>query len=205
MAIDPSTHLSYSSALNSYLTFCKLHHFDIDPTPETLSLYVTYQSTFINPKSVNSYLLGIANQMEVFFPNVHKNRNSAIVSRTLKSVKKSHGSPIHHKTPLSIRDLKIVHDDLFFLPNFLLAFMSYFVFPSSVFLIILVFMIFLKSPYELPSNGFKMHSPSGYLPIKLILPSREANLLFNKSKILPTPIMPLPTIYAPTISFLHSI
>jgi hypothetical protein len=73
MVIDASTHLTYTSALNSYLTFCKLHGFDIKSTPETLSLYVTYQSTFINPKSVDSYLSGIANQMEVFFPDVRHN------------------------------------------------------------------------------------------------------------------------------------
>src|SRR6266436_9534182 len=79
MSIDASTHLSYSSALNSYLTFCKLHDFNINPTPETLSLFVTFQSTFINPKSVDSYLSGIANQMEAFFLDVHKNRNSTLV------------------------------------------------------------------------------------------------------------------------------
>ena len=62
MSIDASTHLSYTSALNSYLTFCKLHNFDINPTPETLSLYVMYQSTFINPKSIDSYLSRIANK-----------------------------------------------------------------------------------------------------------------------------------------------
>ena len=70
MAINTATHLFYTSALNTYLTFCKLHDFDIGPTPETLSLYVIYQSMFINPKSIDSYLSGIANQMESFFPEV---------------------------------------------------------------------------------------------------------------------------------------
>ena len=131
MAIDTSTHLSYTSALNSYLTFCKLHNFDINPTPETLSLYITYQSSFINPKSVDSYLSSIANQMEVFFPDVRRNRNSALVSRTLKGAKRRHGSPIHRKTPLSLEDLKVVyndlklstdHDDLLFLSQLLVGF-----------------------------------------------------------------------------------
>jgi hypothetical protein len=131
MAIDASTHLTYTSALNSYLTFCKLHDFDINPTPETLSLYITYQSTFINPNSVDSYLSGIANQMEVFFPDVRHNRNSALVSCTLKGAKRQHGSPIHRKTPLSIEDLKVVyndlksstdHDDLLFLLQLLVGF-----------------------------------------------------------------------------------
>ena len=112
MAIDTSTHLSYTSALNSYLTFCKLHDFDINPTPETLSLFVTYQFTFINPRSVDSYLSGIANQMEAFFPHVRQNRNSTLVSRTIKGAKRQYGTPLHRKTPLSLEDLEIIYNDL---------------------------------------------------------------------------------------------
>ena len=131
MSIDASTHLSYTSALNLYLTFCKLHDFDINPTPETLSLYVTYQSTFINPKSVDSYLSRIANQMEAYFPEVHKNQNSALVRWMLKGTKRWHGVPIHRKNPLSLEDLKVVyndlksssiHDDLLFLSQLLIGF-----------------------------------------------------------------------------------
>ena len=99
MAIDAAMHLSYTSVLNSYLTFCKLHNFDIDPTPETLSLYVTYQSTFISPKSVDFYLSGIANQMESFFLDVQKNHHSALVSHTLKGAKRQHSIPIDCKSP----------------------------------------------------------------------------------------------------------
>ena len=112
MSIDTSTHLSYTSALNSYLTFCKLHDFDINPTPETLSLYVTYQSTFINPKSIDSYLSGIANQMEAYFPDICKNQNSALVHWMLKGAKRQHGVPIHWKNPLSLEDHKVVYNDL---------------------------------------------------------------------------------------------
>ncbi|KAL1942047.1 hypothetical protein VTO73DRAFT_6577 [Trametes versicolor] len=39
-ALDKST--TYSSALNSYLTFCKIHSFPVDPTPDTLSFFVTF-------------------------------------------------------------------------------------------------------------------------------------------------------------------
>ena len=61
MAIDQSTHYNDTSALNSYITFCRLHGFDIEPTQRTLALYVTFQSTYINPKSVDTYLSGISN------------------------------------------------------------------------------------------------------------------------------------------------
>jgi hypothetical protein len=131
MAIDRSTHQFYFSALNSYLTFCKLHEFNRTPTLETLSLYVTYQSSFIKPKSVDTYLSGIANQMENFFPKVHQNRNSALISRTLKGALRGHGKPIHHKKPLSLDDLKTIvndmgsstdHDNLLFIAQVLVSF-----------------------------------------------------------------------------------
>ena len=70
LAIDHATHDNYSSALNSYLTFCRLHDIDIEPTQRTLALFVTFQSAHINPKSVDTYLSGIANQLESHFPEV---------------------------------------------------------------------------------------------------------------------------------------
>ena len=70
MSIDISTAAMYSSALNSYLTFCKMHSLPVDPTPQTLSYYVTFQSFFINPKSVDLYLSRICNQLKLFSPNV---------------------------------------------------------------------------------------------------------------------------------------
>lgn len=70
MAIDHSTALTYTLALNSYLTFCKIHTIPVDPTPKTLSYYMAFQSSHINPKSVDSYLSGIYNQLETFYPDV---------------------------------------------------------------------------------------------------------------------------------------
>jgi hypothetical protein len=84
MAIDNSTATTYTSATNSYLTFCRLHNMPIDPTAETLSYYITFQSSHISPKSVESYLSGICNNLEPFFPEIRANRASALVKRTLK-------------------------------------------------------------------------------------------------------------------------
>ena len=93
LAIDRSTYDSYSSALNSYLTFCRLHNFDIEPTQRTLALFVTFQSTHINPRSVNTYLSGIANQLECHFPDVRAACKSALVSRALQGAKRRYGVP----------------------------------------------------------------------------------------------------------------
>ena len=112
LSIDHSTSATYSSALNSYLTFCKSHRLPVEPTPQTLSYYTTFQSFHINPKSVDSYLSGICNQLEPFFPDVRLNRKSALVNRTLAGVKQYHGTPTKRKSPLTVAHLLTVANDL---------------------------------------------------------------------------------------------
>jgi hypothetical protein len=43
-AIDKSTNLTYTSALNSYINFCTLHAFPLEPTNDTMSFFVIYVS-----------------------------------------------------------------------------------------------------------------------------------------------------------------
>ena len=70
LSIDSTTAASYTSTINSYLTFCKIHRLSIEPMLDTLSYYVTYQSHFINPSSVDSYLSGIVNQLKPYYPDI---------------------------------------------------------------------------------------------------------------------------------------
>ena len=58
-ALDALTQSVYSSALNSYLTFCQLHHLNSSPTANTLSVCISFMSHHIQPCSVHSYLAGI--------------------------------------------------------------------------------------------------------------------------------------------------
>jgi len=104
-AIDPSSISSYSSALNSYITFCRAHHFPIDPTPDTLSFYTVYMCHHIKPKSVDNYLSGIANQLEPFFPSVRSHRHHMLVTRTLKGCKKLRPSQVSRKRPITRMEL----------------------------------------------------------------------------------------------------
>lgn len=123
LALDRSTNLTYSSALNSYITFCDLHHLAIDPTEDTLSFFVMFMGSHINPHSVDNYLLGIYSLLEEFYPQVRNARRSRLVSRTLKGIKRRYGVPVRRKLPLSRSDLGTVltslpspahHDDLLF-------------------------------------------------------------------------------------------
>ena len=105
LSIDENSNITYTSALNSYLTFCKLHCLPVEPTELTLSLFTVFMSSHIKPDSVDSYLSGISNQLEGFFPDVRKNRNSILVSRTLAGCKRRFGTSVHRKRPLSKADL----------------------------------------------------------------------------------------------------
>ena len=123
-SLNASSFGAYTSALNSYLTFCDLHNLPVDPTPDTLSFYVVFLSSHIDPNSVNSYLSGICRQLEPFFPEIRHNRKSVLVSRTMAGCLRRSGRPTNRKAPFSCADLLYVlakhpspcsHDDLLFL------------------------------------------------------------------------------------------
>ncbi|THH27792.1 hypothetical protein EUX98_g6401 [Antrodiella citrinella] len=99
-AIDNSTRESYTSHLQSYLTFCKLHNFPIEPSPDTLSFYTVYMCHHIKPDSVDSYLSGICNQLEHLWPNVREIRRGHLVARSLAGCKRMLGTPARRKEPL---------------------------------------------------------------------------------------------------------
>ena len=131
MAIDHSTHNNYPSTLNLYLTFCHLHNLDVEPTLYNLALFVTFQSTFINPKSVNSYFSGIVNQLETHFPDVQVAYKSALVTCALQGAKHCHGVPTAWKLPLTRNNLITVtnayqynptYDDILFITQLLTGF-----------------------------------------------------------------------------------
>ena len=112
LALDASTRQTYSSSLNSYLTFCELHHLDIEPTTQMLSLYITFMVHHIEPRSVRTYLTGIVSELEPFYPSVRYARNSSLVSHTLRGAMRGFSQPVRQKIPLTRDDLCHVHDAL---------------------------------------------------------------------------------------------
>lgn len=131
--VERSSARTYSSAVQSYLTFCKNHGFPIDPTPDTLSFFVVYMCAHINPSSVGSYLSGICHALEADFPDVRKNRNSRLVTRTLTGSRKRFGSSTKRKRALSLDDLRLLlnayassteYDDALFLAITFTAFFA---------------------------------------------------------------------------------
>lgn len=111
-ALEPASIASYSSALQSYLTFCRLHNFPVEPTPDTLSFYVVYMCHHIKPTSVKSYLSGICSQLEIFYPTVRVTRRSQIVVRTLLGCTKLRAVASSRKRPISNTELLSTHAQL---------------------------------------------------------------------------------------------
>ena len=129
--LEPASLASYSSALHSYITFCTLHSFPVEPTPDTLSFFVVFMCHHIKPQSVQAYLSGICNQLEPFFANVREVRNHRLVTKTLAGCKKLRAAPVSRKDPLSRSDLATItnayqhspsYDDCLFLTLLLTGF-----------------------------------------------------------------------------------
>ena len=72
----------------------------------------TWTGGHINPKSVKSYLSGICNNLEPFFPEIHANRASALVKRTLKGALCCYSRPTNRKSPLTTTQLQSITTDL---------------------------------------------------------------------------------------------
>jgi hypothetical protein len=132
-AIDTSTWKSYGSALNSYLSFVRMHHFPVEPTPDTLSFFTVYMSHHIKPSSVDNYLSGICQQLEPYFPSVREARKSMVCKCTLTGCKRLRGAPTRRKRALSMDDLHLVvqhysqsqdHDDRLFVTQLLTGFFA---------------------------------------------------------------------------------
>ncbi|KAF8805886.1 hypothetical protein BYT27DRAFT_7103406 [Phlegmacium glaucopus] len=130
-AVKPSSASSYSSALTSYLNFCSIHSFPIKPTPNTLSFFAVYMSHYIKPRSINSYLSGICNQLKPFSPNVRTHRRHWLVSKSLEGCQKMFPTPINRKRPITHSELSSlslalsdspVYDDKIFLAILLTSF-----------------------------------------------------------------------------------
>jgi hypothetical protein len=118
-----STHNTYSSALHSYISFCQNHGFDIEPSADTFSFYIVYMSFHIRPSSVESYLSGIQNELEPYFPHIRQLRRSHLITRTLRGCKRLRNSEIRRKRPFQPEDLQFLlssyqhsssHDDFLF-------------------------------------------------------------------------------------------
>jgi hypothetical protein len=85
----------------------------------------------INPRSVNTYLSGISQQLEYLFPEVKEARNSPLVRKTLQGCMRMKGVATVRKRALTINDLQVVinhylhsidHDDLLFVAMLITGF-----------------------------------------------------------------------------------
>jgi len=196
-SIDTSTWKNYESALNSYLNFVKLHDLPVNPTPDNLSFFTVFMSHHIKPSSVDTYLSGICQQLEPYFPNVRETRKSILVHRTLEGCKRLRGSPTSRKRALTIEDLRCVttkysenpsHDDLLFTSMLLTGFfglmrLGELTIPDDTSLII---------PRKVTSRSSLSITDSDY---RFFLPSHKADKFFEGNTIIirknPSDVNPL--------------
>ncbi|KAF9022425.1 hypothetical protein BDZ89DRAFT_911353, partial [Hymenopellis radicata] len=110
-----------------------MHQLPVDPTEDTLSFFVVYMSAHIKPDSVATYLSGICNKLEPYFPHVRAIRGSHLVKRSLSGCRKRFKSAVKRKLPLARDHLFTAtnslrrhasHDDLLFVAMLYTGFMG---------------------------------------------------------------------------------
>ncbi|GLB45154.1 hypothetical protein LshimejAT787_2000590 [Lyophyllum shimeji] len=135
----------------------------------------------IKPKSVGTYLSGICNQLEPYFPRIREFRNSALVSRTLAGCLRLRGSPTNRKHALTLEDIDVIlialasssgHDDLLFIAQLLTGFFALhrlgeMTYPDQV---------DLRDPRKIVRRISVHVSPDAY---QYFLPSHKADKLFE--------------------------
>ena len=91
-------------------------------------------SHHIKPTSVNTYLSGICQQLEPFFPDIRKNHKSVLVHRTIGGCKHIKAIPTKQKSALTVDDLFLIrlnnhtttfnHDNLLFHAQLVISFFA---------------------------------------------------------------------------------
>ncbi len=132
-AWDPSTRRAYQSHLRSYLQFMHAHKLSPNPTEYKVAIYIAYTSQFIKLTSVKSYLTSITHYLTPIYPEIRSIRVSPFIKQTLRGCKKIHNTPVSHKRPLALTEIKNTgdnykhkshHDDLLFISQLLVGFFS---------------------------------------------------------------------------------
>ena len=131
-SIDSTSASTYSSGFQSYWAFCRRHAFDLEPTVDTLSFHIAYMAKQDNPvtkkpisaRTISSYLSGIANTLEPYYPDIRKIRRHPFIIKTLRGAGKMQGLPVVRKRALEDHNIATLvrvfgttadHDSLLFL------------------------------------------------------------------------------------------
>jgi hypothetical protein len=185
-ALTPSTTATYSSALISYLDFCKNHQLPISPTVNTLSFFSVYTSHFIEPRSVDNYLSGICSELEPYFPDIRAMRRHPTITKTLRGCKRLRSSGVQRKTELTTEQVELAitatlsnasYDDLLFLTQLTTGFKA------------LMRLSELVLPDALSLRDYRKISPRASITLtadnfQFFLPSHKADATFEGNHIL---------------------
>ena len=140
----------------------------------------------ISPCSVTTYLSGLVNQLQPYFPEIKIARQSRIVRQTLQGCYKMLAQPTKRKCALTPSDIKLVlwhyehlsqHDDLLFLSLFLTTFFTLLclgelVFPDDH---------FVQDWHKITRRSSVQVLDNSY---SFVLPAHKADRLFDSSHIL---------------------
>ncbi|EIW73793.1 hypothetical protein CONPUDRAFT_30174, partial [Coniophora puteana RWD-64-598 SS2] len=180
------------------------HGFPVKPSPETLSRFIVYMQAFVSPKTINSYLSGICNQLETLYPDVRSIRRSPMVTKTMRGSFRRFQTPASRKDPLTRANLVFAcrtlnpascFDDALFIAQLLVGF--YALMRSGE--LVMPDRKELRDHNKLSLRRSVVLTPS---TLSFTLPRHKADTSFEGDQILVKSVAPGP---CPVVSFMHYI
>lgn len=122
-AITATSRMKYSSAVNSFYAFCAREGCLPIPDVSTLCAYISSTCRFVgpsgkpvSPRTVKSYLYGIASKFRAAYPEIDSTINSRRVRDVMNGCLRAFSQPVRRKDPLSVFDLVTAYTGL--APNY---------------------------------------------------------------------------------------
>jgi hypothetical protein len=92
-SIETSTAKNYRTGARDYIQFCVKHSLPLNPTPQTLSRYISYTSQFIT--SGPKYLSEACHFLCDLYPDFDDTWSLPLVQATIASSRKIRADPVH--------------------------------------------------------------------------------------------------------------
>ncbi|KAF7763527.1 hypothetical protein Agabi119p4_8064 [Agaricus bisporus var. burnettii] len=106
---EPTGH-DHDIYLRSYLDFCQLYNYPINPTESTLALYMVFitHCEGVAPENLVTYLAAISFRLRPYFPEVERTRKNRYIRAVMRGIKRMIENPVRRKEPITFSQLEDV-------------------------------------------------------------------------------------------------
>jgi hypothetical protein len=104
IALEHNTRRGYRTGAKAYSSFCQRYGLGLEPTPDTLALFLAEETLHVKAATALEYLVGARRHLEILCPGwgsqLATSRASALVRAIAVGAAKDRAEPVRRKAPL---------------------------------------------------------------------------------------------------------